>query len=118
MADLVSRKDVLDEVETTAYGFWHHEVIRKAYEYLVRNIKALPAVDAVVLPCRIGDTVWAIRNYRGVKLPQEGIVSEMFFTPKMQLMIVVKYVSRGVWGEGVFATEAEAEKAIRRKERK
>jgi hypothetical protein len=53
MADLISRKDAMDEVKITAYGFWHHEVIRKAYECLMRNIKALPAVDAVpVVRCK------------------------------------------------------------------
>lgn len=75
MDDLISRKDILDEVETAAYGFWHHEVIRKAYEYLTRNIKAIPAVDAVeVVRCK--DCKWlydemddyCCRSHRGLVL--------------------------------------------------
>lgn len=49
----------------------------------------------VELPCKIGDTVWCIRNFHGHKHPQEGIVSEMLFTREMRLQIVVKYVGRG-----------------------
>lgn len=63
-------------------------------------------------PCKIGDRVWAIRSYKGIKHPQEGVVSEMFFTDDMQLMIVVKHVARGVWGKTVFGTYAETNKAI------
>lgn len=71
-----------------------------------------PTVDAVVLPCRIGDTVWAIRCYRGVLVPQQGRVSEMLFTDDMKLSIVVKHICRGEWGEKVFATREDAEWAI------
>jgi hypothetical protein len=63
-------------------------------------------------PCKIGDRVWAIRSYKGIKHPQEGIVSEMFFVEDMRLMIVVKNVARGVWGETVFGSYKEADKAI------
>lgn len=73
-----------------------------------------PTVDAVELPCKIGDYVWAIRSYRGHKHPQRGIVGEMFFTQDMKLMIVIKHVARGVWGEKVFATYEEAQAAIAR----
>lgn len=63
--------------------------------------------DVVELPCRIGDRVWAIRNYKGVKIPKEGIVSQMFFTDDMELVICVKGAARGLWGKTVFATEEE-----------
>lgn len=62
----------------------------------------------IELPCKIGDYVWAIRNFNGHKHPQRGVVSDMYFTRDMQLNIVVKYVARGKWGETVFATDAEA----------
>lgn len=68
--------------------------------------------ETIVLPCRIGDTVWAIRSFHGVKHPQQGVVSDMFFLSNMELQIVVKYVARGVWGKTVFATKEDAEKAI------
>lgn len=63
-------------------------------------------------PCKIGDRVWAIRSYKGIKHPQEGVVSEMFFTDDMSLMIVVKHVARGLWGETVFGSHKEACTAI------
>lgn len=68
---------------------------------------------SVVLPCKIGDKVWAIRNYKGVKQPQESVVSDMFFARNMELMIVVKYVARGIWGKTVFFTREEAERALK-----
>lgn len=71
-----------------------------------------PTVDAVELPCKIGDTVWAIRCYRGVLVPQQGKVSEMLFTTDMKLCIVVKHICRGEWGKKVFATMEEANVAI------
>ena len=65
-----------------------------------------------VLPCMIGDRVWAKRNYKGTATATAGVVSEMFYTNKMELVIVVKSVARGKWGERVFATQAECERAI------
>ena len=72
----------------------------------------------VELPCKIGDTVWCIRNFHGHKHPQMGIVSEMHFTREMKLHIVVKYVGCGQWGEKIFATREAAEAAINNKENK
>lgn len=69
-------------------------------------------VDAVEMPCKIGDFVWAIRKFKGKKHPQRGIVSDMYFLKDMSLQIVVKYVARGKWGETVFATDKEAYAAI------
>lgn len=66
-----------------------------------------------MLPCRIDDEMWAIRHYRGVFTVQKGFVSEMFFTKEMKLMIVVKHVARGVFGEKVFLTREAAEQALK-----
>ena len=68
--------------------------------------------DVAEVPCKIGDFVWAIRNFKGKKHPQRGIVSDMYFLKDMSLQIVVKYVARGKWGETVFATDKEAYAAI------
>lgn len=68
------------------------------------------------IPCKIGDTVWAIVNYKGTIMPQRGIVSEIFFVDRydyMELCVVVKHVARGCWGEKVFASEEEAIKKIK-----
>lgn len=78
----------------------------------VGRIDEAPTVDAVEVPCKIGDFVWAIRSFKGHKHPQRGIVNDMFFTKDMKLMIVVKYVARGEWGKVVFATDKEAYSAI------
>ena len=64
------------------------------------------------LPCKVGDIVWAIRHYRGVKYAQQGFVNEMFFTKEMKLMIVVKNIARGEFGKTVFLTQEEAEQAL------
>jgi hypothetical protein len=65
-------------------------------------------------PCKIGDTVWCIRPYKGIKRPQKGIVSEMFFMGEsMELCIVVKKTGRGKWGEKIFPTEEAALNAIK-----
>ena len=71
----------------------------------------------VELPCKIGDTVWAIRSFHGKKHPQQGIVSDMYFLSNMELQIVVKYVARGEWGKTVFATCEAAEKALAERSR-
>lgn len=78
-------------------------------------IAYMPTLDAVHIPCKIGDYVWAIRNFHGHLHPQPGLVSDMFFTRNMELCIVVKYVARGAWGEVVFPTEEKARAAINMK---
>lgn len=67
----------------------------------------------VKFPCKIGDDVWAIRKYKGIIHVQEGKVHEMFFTRDMKLMIVVKHVCRGFFGEKVFLTKEEAEAKLK-----
>ena len=79
---------------------------------IVRMILAAPKQEAVIVPCKIGEFVWAIRNYQGVPHPQQGKVSEMFITKETKLMIVVSHIARGYWGETIFATYDEARRAI------
>ena len=66
----------------------------------------------VDVPCKIGDVVWGIRCYKGVPRAQYGFVSEMKFTHQMKLLITIKHVCLGHWGEKIFATQAECETAI------
>jgi len=66
----------------------------------------------VRVPCKIGDTVWAIRSYHGILHPQQGVVSEMYFRLDMTLQIVVKHVTRGELGRTIFLTREEAEEAL------
>ena len=80
---------------------------------MIRMILAAPGVPSVRIPCREGDQVWVVRNYQGVKHPQQGTVSELTITRDQRLMITVKHIARGEWGKEVFATYEEAEKAIK-----
>ena len=66
----------------------------------------------VELPCKIGDTAWAIRNHTGHLHPHSGIVSDMYFVKGMKLCVVVHGIARGEWGKTIFGTYEEAERAI------
>ncbi len=101
-----------DEIESLFYAQVEHGAtdLMDAFDDALQDATT---VDAVELPCKIGDYVWAIRNFNGHKHPQRGVVSDMYFTRDMQLNIVVKYVARGKWGETVFATDAEAYAVIK-----
>lgn len=78
----------------------------------VSSIMRVPAADVVELPCRIGDTVWCIRSFRGIDHPQETKVSGMYFTQDMRLNIQCKYVGIGEFGKKVFKTREDAMKAM------
>jgi hypothetical protein len=68
------------------------------------------------IPCKIGDEVWAIRQFNGVRMARKGVVSEMYFVGKeMKLCIVVKGISRGVWMRDIFPTKEDAEERLMRK---
>lgn len=65
------------------------------------------------IPCKIGDTVYAIRNYHNTKIIRSGKVREMYFVgEEMKLCIVVYNVSRGTWGKDIFGTYEEARKVL------
>ena len=67
------------------------------------------------IPCRVGDTVWGISHAGNHRLVNSGIVSEIYFPDEsMNPIIKVRKVCSGRWGEKVFATEEEANKAIER----
>ena len=114
MSDLISRSALIADIDEAVVfsGRPNAKGERAGAAKIIDRISLAPAVDAVVLPCKIGNRVWAIRNFKGVKQPQDGIVSEMFFTNDMKLQIVVKYVARGEWGKTIFATRGDAEKAL------
>lgn len=85
-----------------------------AYYRILHLLDNVPTIDAIPIPCRIGQVVYGIRNYKGISSVQKGFVSEMFFTKDMKLMIVVKHVCRGEWLEKVFPTFESAEAAMRK----
>lgn len=102
------------------------------YEIIAGHVHAIPKVnmDAVVaklahyedleeagrlieLPCKIGDTVYGIRRYHSERKVQSGVVSEMYFSQKNRLIIVIKNIGRGYWGESIFGSSEEAEAALK-----
>lgn len=106
------KRDLIDRGRLLRDPYFQED--RYPESHLLRiAIREQPTMDAVVLPCRIGDTVWAIRCYRGVLVSQQGRVSEMLFADGMKLSIVVKHICRGEWDDKVFATREDAERAIK-----
>lgn len=66
-----------------------------------------------IIPCKIGDEVYAVKPYRNCKRIYKGKVTQMYFVgEEMKLAIVVNSIARGEWGKAVFATEEEAKRAI------
>lgn len=116
--DMIHRSWLLQEIEHDLGCFEIEKFLeKKAPLYadlgdIVRMIMAAPKVPAIQVPCREGDQVWVIRNYQGVKHPQQGTVSELTITKDLRLMITVKHIARGEWGKEVFATYEEARRAI------
>lgn len=75
---------------------------------VLSSIDAQPTVDALVVPCKLGDLVWGIRCVGGRLSPQQGRVRSMVFVDDMRLSIWVDRVCRGEWGKTVFATYEDA----------
>lgn len=95
--------------------------LRRCDKHPVQNFVLKAAADRLEeldqrvppeLPCKVGDMVWAIRKYKGVRHPQQGVVNSMYYLPDMTLHITVKHIARGTWGKAVFATEQECLQAI------
>ena len=74
--------------------------------------KMLIDKGVTVVPCKIGQTAWAIRNHGSKLKATMGVISEMYFCNDMSIQIVVKNVARGAFGKDVFLTEKDAEKEI------
>lgn len=104
MDEVVSRRTLLAEYDRVHVG--PPGGARK----LIENA---PAVDAVELPCKIGDEAWCIRGVGENIYVKSGIVGEMFFNSKMELVISVKHILKGKWGTDIFGSKAEAEEAAR-----
>ena len=88
------------------------EVIAGCVDITRRLIENAPTVDAVVLPCKMGDIVWGIQKHIRGQQAKQGVVNQMYFGDDMRLCICVKNVCRGEWGKNVFTTKEEAEAAL------
>lgn len=65
-----------------------------------------------LLPLKIGDRAFTIKNYKGEMKIKCGEVSQMYFSDDMKLVISVKNVGRGLYGKKVFKTYLEAVEAL------
>ena len=67
----------------------------------------------VVLPCKVGDTVFGICRYgKHAPFVAEGLVKEMYFANEDMRMCIVAKGFRGEWGKVIFGTREEAERAM------
>lgn len=73
---------------------------------------------AVNLPCKIGDTCWAIRRTQGGKRIFQTCVSEMYFDFHMNLIVVARRVCRGHIGKDIFLSFQEAHAFLESENRK
>lgn len=87
---------------------------RKIWERLKQYEDAEESGLLVRLPCKVGDTAWAVRNNKGVKIPMPGVVAEMYFTQDMRLIVRVHGVRRGEVGKSVFLSLEDAEAALKK----
>ena len=110
MPSIYTEDFTLDMDDTTYEGY------RKIINKLAHYEDLEEAGRLVKLPCAVCDTVYGIRRYHGVRKVQSGIVSEMYFSQKNRLIIVIKYVCRGYWGENIFGSHEEAEAAQKERE--
>lgn len=69
----------------------------------------------IEVPCKIGQTAWIIRNFKGTIRPYAGTIDALNINKDMQLIVNVKYLGCGLWGEKVFPSEAAALEAIKGK---
>ena len=105
MNDLISRKALLAEYDRVHVG--EPGGARKLME-------DAPSINAVEIPCKIGNEVWGIKKFNhGVKVCK-GTVYQMYIIEDMKLSIVVRGVGCGEWGRNLFATKEEAEEKIRK----
>ena len=68
-----------------------------------------------LIPCKIGDEVYAVRSFKACDRIYKGKVTQMYFVgEEMKLAIVVNAIARGEWGKSVFATEKEARMVLKK----
>ena len=110
MMELIDRRKLVSD-------FWKgvEDGAILSYEDTDELMENAPTVDAVELPCKMGDTVWGIMKYNSKQIAKPGVVRQMFFGEDMRLGISVKGVCCGEWGKNIFATKEEVEAAIKKR---
>lgn len=85
---------------------------RRTWELLKAYEDAMETGEIIRVPCKIGDSVWAIRQTSGGKRLFSTVVSEMYINAERKLVIVAKNVARGYFGETIFADYEDARAAL------
>lgn len=104
--------ELIAEIEILYQKHYVHsydKTVHDIFNAIRRRIRKCSTLNAIELPCKIGDMVWGIKKFNHeTKSVKQGIVHMMFFGEDMRLCICVKGVCRGEWGKNVFATKEEA----------
>lgn len=88
------------------------------FEALEKYRKAEREKQSMKLPCKIGDTCWAIKRTQGGKRIFQTCVSEMYFDFHMNLIVVGRRVCRGHIGKDIFLSFEEAHAFLENENRK
>ena len=124
MAERLTMQEVIEHCEraviqaemlrfTDTKQYMEHKQVREWLEELQHYKDLEEQGRMITLPCKIGDTVYGIRRFHGDRIVKSGTVSEMFYNKNMELVIVIKNLCRGFWGENIFGTKEEAEAALK-----
>ena len=117
--ELISKDNILktirewtnEYIPQTLYGDGYDDAVKD----IIKLIETEIPVNAVELPCKIGDIVWGIRHAGRNYLIKEAKVSDMYFSDNMELVVVIYNVCRGIVGKHIFRTKEEAEAALKKR---
>lgn len=125
MNDLISRSALTDAIVDLLVFEWGYEGIEASVK---RIFSEIPAVDAVALPCKVGDVVYCITDVRWRFHPEivKGFVDAIRWGKHGIKLIVHPDFNEQQWwagasfsienfGKTVFLTREEAEAAVKRR---
>ena len=89
------------------------------YGVTAEDIDKAPTVDAIVLPVKVGQTVWLIRHnpYEGYVIKENKAVNiGMCFSKNSEVCVTVVTTKEDILGKTVFLTREAAEAALKARE--
>lgn len=85
----------------------------KYYDAYSVKADALMRNGVSILPCKIGDTAYALCNKLGTYRIAEGKITEMHYEGKeMRLVVTVYHLASSILGDRIFLTREEAEQKL------
>ena len=105
--DLISRKAFVEHWNKE----YRHQYANDTFLFALANF---PAVDAVELPCKLGDTVYQTDGIR----VYESTIGEITLTARHSIFVTenIAFDERAI-GETIYLTQEAAEAAINKKEK-